>query len=52
LDCIEHVLSRHPRASRPKPPSPVAMPGSVQWMGNPIKRKKKREPADTHLGGQ
>ena len=52
LDCIEHVLSRHPRAPGPKPPSPVLMPGSVQWMGSPIRRKKKRAPVDAHLGGQ
>ena len=52
LDCIEHVLSRHPRAPGPKPPSPVTMPGSVQWLGNPVKRRKKRPPIDVHLGGQ
>ena len=52
LDCIEHVLSRHPRAKGPSLPSPVVMPGDVQWMGNPIRRKKRAQPVDAHLGGQ
>jgi len=53
LDCLEHVLSRHPRGMAKKQP-PVMQPpvGSVQWLGNPIKKRKSRAPADSHLGGQ
>ncbi len=52
LDCVEHVLSRHPRArTGEKPPQFQPPPGSVQWLGSPIKRKKKRQGADAHLGG-
>jgi hypothetical protein len=52
LDCVEHVLSRHPRAATPeKPRTFIPPPGSVQWMGNPLRKKKKRQPADSHLGG-
>lgn len=51
LDCVEHVLSRHPRARTEKPPPTFQPPpGSVQWHGNPLRRKKKRQPADSHLG--
>jgi len=52
LDCIEHVLSRHPRAKSHPPPVSQPMPGSVQWLGNPIRRRKKGRPVDVHLGGQ
>lgn len=52
LDCIEHVLSRHPRTRKPRIPPVVKMPGSVQWMGSPLRRRKKRQPVDAHLGGQ
>lgn len=52
MDCVEHVLSRHPRAKGPEQPSPIRMPGSVQWLGNPIKKKKRARPVDVHLGGQ
>jgi len=52
LDCVEHVLSRHPRAATPEPPRTFTPPpGSVQWMGSPLRKKKKRQPADSHLGG-
>ena len=52
LDCVEHVLSRHPRARRASSPERY-MPStaSVQWLGSPIRKKAKRPPADTHLGG-
>ena len=53
LDCLEHVLSRHPRAREPKPDPVVQLSfGSVQWMGSPIRKRAKRAPADSHLGGQ
>lgn len=52
LDCIEHVLSRHPRGQLEKPPPAFIPPaGAVQWYGNPLRKKKKRQPVDTHLGG-
>jgi hypothetical protein len=51
LDCVEHVLSRHPRAKSPeKAPFMQPPPGSVQWMGSPIRKKKRQFPADSHLG--
>jgi hypothetical protein len=52
LDCVEHVLSRHPRATiTPDPPVMQPPPGSVQWMGSPLRKKKRRAPVDVHLGG-
>lgn len=53
LDCLEHVLSRHPRAQTPAPaPKFEPPPGTVQWYGNPLKRRKKRRArGDAHLGG-
>jgi len=53
LDCMEHVLSRHPRA-RTKPAAPPLQPpvGSVQWLGSPIRRRKHGGTPDSHLGGQ
>jgi hypothetical protein len=52
LDCLEHVLSRHPRARlAPPPPVVTTMPGSVQWMGNPLKKRpRRRTGGDSHLG--
>jgi len=53
LDCLEHVLSRHPRSKPQKQERTVQMPfGSVQWMGSPIRKRAKRPPVDSHLGGQ
>ena len=52
LDCVEHVLSRHPRAKGPeKSPLMHPLPGSVQWLGSPVRKKKRQLPADSHLGG-
>jgi hypothetical protein len=53
LDCVEHVLSRHPRAKTQAPaPKFEPPPGTVQWYGNPLKRRKKRRArGDAHLGG-
>ncbi len=52
LDCVEHVLSRHPRAKGSLgPPAMQPPPGSVQWMGSPLRKKKKHHAADSHLGG-
>jgi hypothetical protein len=51
LDCLEHVLSRHPRAQGPQaPPVFAGSPGTVQWMGSPLRKRAKRAPADSHLG--
>ena len=53
LDCLEHVLSRHPRGSAKATPPPVQpMVGDVQWMGSPIRKRKRGTPVDSHLGGQ
>jgi hypothetical protein len=53
LDCLEHVLSRHPRSKPKKQERTVQMAfGSVQWMGSPIRKRAKRAPVDSHLGGQ
>jgi len=53
LDCLEHVLARHPRGElKVKPPIFQPPPGSVQWMGNPLRKRQMRTPADTHLGGR
>jgi hypothetical protein len=53
LDCIEHVLSRHPRGRVAATERTVLpFPGSVQWLGSPLRRKKHRAPADSHLGAQ
>jgi hypothetical protein len=51
LDCLEHVLSRHPRGHQPTQP-PVFVPptGSVQWLGSPLRKRAKKAPADSHLG--
>ena len=53
LDCLEHVLSRHPRAPSPRPP-PVVLPsiGSVQWYGSPLRKRVRPKPVDSHLGEQ
>jgi len=53
LDCLEHVLSRHPRSKPKERERTVQMAfGSVQWMGSPIRKRSKRAPVDSHLGGQ
>ena len=53
LDCLEHVLSRHPRARRrPDPPVLTAVPGSVQWLGSPLRPRARSRATDPHLGGQ
>jgi len=53
LDCLEHVLSRHPRAREKPPDPPIQMSmGNVQWLGSPIRKRAKRTPDDSHLGGQ
>jgi len=52
MDCVEHVLSRHPRGRltketrAPEPPT-----GMVQWFGSPLRKKARRPPVDAHLGG-
>ena len=53
VDCVEHVLSRHPRAPAP-PAAPVVIPsvGSVQWLGSPLRTKRRPPPTDSHLGDQ
>jgi hypothetical protein len=53
LDCLEHVLSRHPRAHRP-PPEPVVtpVPGNIQWLGSAIRKPVRRAASDPHLGTQ
>ena len=51
LDSLEHVLSRHPRGEVNKPPPSFRPAGDVQWMGNPIRKRRARNPADSHLGG-
>jgi hypothetical protein len=52
LDCVEHVLSRHPRArSAQVAPQFQPAPGTVQWYGSPLRKKKRRGPVDAHLGG-
>jgi len=53
LDSLEHVLSRHPRGEVNRP-APIFQPppGSVQWMGNPLRKRRLGEPADNHLGEQ
>mgnify|MGYP005812962211 CR=1 FL=1 len=51
LDCVEHVLSRHPRAVRTRPTRPMVPPsGSIQWYGSPLRKKARRTPVDVHLG--
>jgi hypothetical protein len=52
LDCLEHVLSRHPRGQRPRP-APVFQPpaGSVQWLGSPLRKRRLHRAGDAHLGG-
>jgi hypothetical protein len=51
LDCLEHVLSRHPRATMPVH-APVITPpvGSVQWLGSPVRKRSHRTSVDAHLG--
>jgi hypothetical protein len=53
LDCLEHVLSRHPRGtSKAQPPPVQPLIGDVQWMGSPIRKRKRGNAIDVHLGGQ
>ena len=52
LDCVEHVLSRHPRGQAPRTPRPlIPEAGTIQWYGSPLRKKVRRPPVDTHLGG-
>ena len=53
VDCVEHVLSRHPRAPT-KTETPVVAPsiGSVQWYGSPLRKKSTKRSTDSHLGEQ
>jgi hypothetical protein len=52
LDCLEHVLSRHPRGTyRDEPRISHPAFSNVQWMGTPLRKRKNRAVADTHLGG-
>ena len=52
LDCVEHVLSRHPRGKTQTPQKPLQPPvGSVQWLGSPIRKRKHGSSPDAHLGG-
>ena len=51
LDCVEHVLSRHPRGRVEGPPPTMAPLYNIQPMGTPL-RKKRRSPGDAHLGAQ
>jgi hypothetical protein len=52
LDCVEHVLSRHPRARTGQKAPPLQPPaGTVQWYGSPLRKKKRQGPVDAHLGG-
>jgi hypothetical protein len=51
VDCLEHVLSRHPRGQARKNNQVVRLPGLIQWMGHPLK-KKRRSATDQHLGAQ
>jgi hypothetical protein len=50
LDCLEHVLSRHPRGRLIKEDRTMPMPGSVQWLGSPLRKRRPRPAADQHLG--
>jgi hypothetical protein len=51
LDCLEHVLSRHPRAkTREEEPDLAPHFGSVQWFGSPFRKRTKSSPPDSHLG--
>jgi len=51
LDCVEHILSRHPRGrvADPEPSLPALF--NIQPMGEPLRRKT-RQPHDSHLGAQ
>ncbi len=51
LDCLEHVLSRHPRGGQPRPAPPVPDLGSVQWYGSPLRKRTPPTAGDVHLGG-
>jgi hypothetical protein len=51
LDCLEHVLSRHPRAkTQEEKPDMAPHFGSVQWFGSPFRKRAKSSPPDSHLG--
>jgi hypothetical protein len=53
LDCLEHVLSRHPRAQIPAPdPIVTPVPGNIQWLGSAIRKRKRADAVDVHLGGR
>ena len=51
LDCVEHVLSRHPRGRVADPPPSLPAIYSIQPLGGPLRRKK-RSPVDSHLGAE
>jgi hypothetical protein len=51
LDCLEHILSRHPRGTPPTQTPTLQPPrGTVQWLGSPIRKRRPSAPADSHLG--
>ena len=51
LDCVEHILSRHPRGRVEGPPPSISPLYNIQPLGSPL-RKKRRTPGDAHLGAQ
>jgi len=51
LDCLEHILSRHPRGRVPDAPPSLPALFNIQPMGEPLRRKT-RQPHDSHLGAQ
>ena len=51
LDCLEHILSRHPRGRVAEPPPSLPAFYQIQPMGKPLRRTAK-SPPDSHLGAQ
>ena len=51
LDCVEHVLSRHPHGRDQAPPPSFVPPGSIQWLGSPLRKARRPMAVDVHLGG-
>mgnify|MGYP005813848319 FL=1 len=51
LDCVEHILSRHPRGRVADPAPSLPALFNIQPMGEPLRRKT-RQPHDSHLGAQ
>ena len=51
LDCIEHILSRHPRGRVAEPPPSLPALYQIQPLGEPLRRAK-RSPPDSHLGAE